>query len=107
MRVFPTLPHIEFLSLLRYANVLIGNSSSGIIEAPSMRLPVVNIGLRNVGREHADNVIFVGPYKSQIVQAIRRGLYDTSFKERVAFCRNPYGDGKASERIVHILRNRP
>jgi len=103
IRIFPTLPHREYISLLKYASILIGNSSSGIIEAPSLRLPVVNIGSRNVGREHADNVIFVDANKKQIVRAIRKGLYDGSFKEKVKRCKNPYGDGEASDKIIRIL----
>lgn len=103
VRVFPTLPHLEYISLLKHADVLIGNSSSGIIEAPSIGLPVVNIGSRNVGREHADNVIFVNANKEQIIKGIRKGLYDHSFKEKVKQCKNPYGDGKATNRIIRVL----
>jgi UDP-hydrolysing UDP-N-acetyl-D-glucosamine 2-epimerase len=103
MRIFPSLPHSEYVSLLGYANALIGNSSSGIIEAPSLKLPVVNVGSRNVGREHADNVLFVNPNKVEILAAIKTALYDEEFKEKVKRCRNPYGDGKTSERIVKVL----
>lgn len=103
IRAFPTLPHLEYISLLKHVDVLIGNSSSGIIEAPSIALPVVNIGSRNVGREHADNVIFVAANKEQIMRAIRKALYDSSFKEKVKRCKNPYGDGKASDRIIQVL----
>jgi len=103
IRIFLTLPHLEYISLLRYANVLIGNSSSGIIEAPSLKLPVVNIGSRNVGREHADNVLFVDAKKEEILNAINICLYNEKFREKVKQCRNPYGDGKASDRIVKIL----
>jgi len=104
LKVFPSLPHLQYVSLLRHADVLIGNSSSGIIEAPSVKLPVVNIGSRNVGREHAENVIFVNAIKSEIIEAIREALYNETFREKVRQCNNPYGDGKASERIVRVLR---
>lgn len=103
IRVFKTLPHVEYLSLLRYASVLIGNSSSGIIEAPSLSLPVVNIGSRNVGREHTENVIFVRANKATIINAIKRTLYDKNLKKMARRCKNPYGDGKASDRIVKVL----
>lgn len=103
IRIFPNLSHSDYISLLKYADVLIGNSSSGIIEAPSLKLPVVNIGTRNVGREHADNVIFVDAKKDEIKSAIQKALYDEEFKEKVNRCINPYGDGKTSERIVKVL----
>lgn len=103
IRVFKTLPHVEYMSLLRYASVLIGNSSSGIVEAPSLGLPVVNIGSRNVGREHVKNVIFVRANKAAIINAIKRALYDKNVKKIARECENPYGDGKASGRIVKIL----
>jgi UDP-hydrolysing UDP-N-acetyl-D-glucosamine 2-epimerase len=104
IKIFPNLPHLEYISLLKYAHVLIGNSSSGIIEAPSLKLPVVNIGLRNLGREHADNVIFVKDIKKQpIIEAINKALYDKEFRKKVINCINPYGDGYASERIVKVL----
>ena len=103
IRIFPDLPHSDYIALLKYADILIGNSSSGIIEAPSLKLPVVNIGSRNVGRGHADNVIFVNVKKDEIISAIKKALYDEEFKEKVERCVNPYGDGKASERIVQVL----
>jgi len=103
IKIFPNLPHSDYVNLLKCADVLIGNSSSGIIEAPSLKLPVVNIGSRNVGREHAENVIFVDVKKDKIINAIKKALYDKKFKEKVERCINPYGDGKASERIVKVL----
>lgn len=103
IKVFPTLPHLQYASLLRHADVLIGNSSSGIIEAPSLKLPVVNIGSRNVGREHAENVIFVNANKEEIMGAIKKALYDEDFKKKVKLCSSPYGDGKASHRIIKVL----
>jgi UDP-hydrolysing UDP-N-acetyl-D-glucosamine 2-epimerase len=103
LKVFPTLEHFEYINLLRYSNLLIGNSSSGIIEAASLKIPVVNIGSRNVGREHSTNILFVPPKKYKIIEAIRCGLYSNKFKVIVGKCRNPYGDGKASSRITSIL----
>jgi len=103
IKTLPTLSHLHYISLLKYASVLIGNSSSGIIEAPSLKLPVVNVGSRNMGREHAENVIFVSTVKSEIIKAIKMALYDESFRIKVQQCSNPYGDGKASERIVKVL----
>lgn len=103
MKVFPTLPHLQYISLLKHADVLVGNSSSGIVEAPSLKLAVINIGSRNVGREHAENVIFIDPSKNEIIRAIQTALYDENFKEKIRQCENPWGDGKTSGRIVKVL----
>jgi len=103
IRIFPDLPHSEYIALLKYADILIGNSSSGIMEAPSLKLPVVNIGSRNVGRGHADNVIFVNVKKDEIISAIKKALYDEEFKEKVERCVNHYGNGKVSGRIINVL----
>jgi GDP/UDP-N,N'-diacetylbacillosamine 2-epimerase (hydrolysing) len=100
---FRSIPHTEYLWLLRGASCLVGNSSSGIIEAPSLGVPVVNIGTRQRGRERAQNVVDVGYTTHEIRKAIEKALYDTSFREKVKRCENPYGDGNASERIVKIL----
>lgn len=105
LHVFPSLDHITFLSLLKTAAVLVGNSSSGITEAPSFRLPVVNIGTRQDGRERSTNIIDVPHERSAIQEAIQTALTDAGFRSQVQFCINPYGDGKASQRIVEILRS--
>jgi len=99
-----SIPHREYLSLLKNASVLIGNSSSGIIEAPSLGVPVVNIGSRQQGRQRGINVIDVNYNKDEIIRAIRKSLEDTVFIKKVRQCNNPYGDGKSSEKIVEILR---
>ena len=103
IKTFKNLPHKDYLSLMKVVSVMIGNSSSGIIEAPSFHLPVVNIGPRQKGREQAGNVIDVSYDKNKIIKAIKKALYDSKFKEKVKKCKNPYGDGKTSERIVKIL----
>lgn len=104
-RVFKNLEHEVFVSLMHHAAVMVGNSSSGIIEAPSLGLPVVNVGSRNVGREHGDNVIFTDPKKEDIIEATKTALYDENFLNVVKKKRNPYGDGKTSERILSIVKS--
>lgn len=96
--IFRNIPHKIFISLLYYSTFLIGNSSCGIIESPSINLPVINVGIRNTGRVHADNVFFVQPNREAIKNAIRkiRPIWQIY---------NPYGDGRASERIVEIIKN--
>lgn len=104
IKTFKSVPRREYLGLMKAASVMVGNSSSGIIEAPSLKLPVVNIGIRQAGREKSENVIDVGHDKDAIVNSIRKALYAADFKEKVRKCKNPYGDGKSSQRIAKILR---
>jgi UDP-N-acetylglucosamine 2-epimerase (non-hydrolysing)/GDP/UDP-N,N'-diacetylbacillosamine 2-epimerase (hydrolysing) len=103
IRAFRSLTHKEYLSFMRIASVMVGNSSSGIIEAPSFGLPFVNIGTRQRERQRAENVIDVNYDKEEIKAAIQRALYDQEFRERVRKCKNFYGDGKAGMRIANIL----
>jgi len=83
--------------------LLVGNSSSGIIEAASLGWPVVNIGGRQAGRERNGNVIDVGWDAGEIEQAVRRATMDEGFRRRVGRRKNVYGDGRASGRIVGVL----
>lgn len=103
VRAYKNLPRPEFVNLLRHTDVLVGNSSMGIVEAPSLRLPVVNIGNRQTGREHAENVIFTEHNKDEILSAIHTGLFDEDFRKRVKSCSNPYGDGRAGVKIAEVL----
>jgi len=103
-KIFKNLERIDYLSLLKNADLLIGNSSSGKIESPIFKLPVVNIGDRDKDRESAENVIDVPHEYNKIKNAVLKGLSD-NFK---AFCRsvkNPYGDGNASNQIVKTLED--
>lgn len=102
-KVFRNLSQVEYLSLLNVADAMIGNSSSGIIEAPSFKLPVINIGTRQEGRLRASNVIDVGYTKEEILKGINKALYDQEYKEMLKSCSNPYGDGNAGEKIAEIL----
>jgi UDP-N-acetylglucosamine 2-epimerase (non-hydrolysing)/GDP/UDP-N,N'-diacetylbacillosamine 2-epimerase (hydrolysing) len=104
IKSYKNLPQLEYLSLLKYSNVLVGNSSSGIIESSSFKLPVVNIGIRQDGRERANNVIDVSHDKNKITKAIEKALYDKKFKDVVAKSKNPYGSGKSSKHIVKVFR---
>ena len=104
--LFVNLPAIEYWSLLRHANLLIGNSSSGIMESASFALPTVNVGMRQQGRERARNVLDAEPLAASIVQQLRKAE-SPSFRESLARMTNPYGDGHAAERIVQVLTNLP
>jgi len=103
IRTFKSLPRREYLSLMKAASVMVGNSSSGVIEAPSFGLPAINIGIRQEGRERGKNVIDVAHHKSDIKNAIERALTDKKFLTEVRKCENPYGDGTAGSRIAEIL----
>jgi len=107
LKTFKNLNFKLYLALLKYAAVLIGNSSSGIRQAPSFKLPVVNIGSRQNGRQQANNVINVDHESKKIARAIKEAQ-SPGFKEKVRNCINPYGgDGKTAERIVKILKSLP
>jgi GDP/UDP-N,N'-diacetylbacillosamine 2-epimerase (hydrolysing) len=103
LKFFDNVSHEKYLSLMNIADVMVGNSSSGIIEAPSFQLPVINIGTRQIGRLRAANVIDVEYKREEIVLAIKKALYDQKFKEFLKHCMNPYGDGRTSERTIEIL----
>ena len=105
-RLAPSLGEDVYCSLLREADVMVGNSSSGIIEAASFGLPVVNIGSRQQGRLRGENVIDVGQGRAEIMAGIARAL-DPAFRRGLTGMRNPYGDGAAAPRIVRILREVP
>jgi len=103
IKIYKSVSHKDYLSLMEAADVMVGNSSSGLIEAPSFHLPMVNIGKRQEGREKTANVINVGYKKEEIKKAIEKAIYDKKFKEKVKKCKNPYGDGKTGTRIAGIL----
>jgi len=85
---------------------MVGNSSSGLLEAPSFGLPVVNVGSRQHGRVRGVNVIDVGCRRDEIGEGIRRAT-DPAFRKSLHGLVNPYGDGKASRRIVAKLAEVP
>jgi len=102
---YPSLPTNIFINLYRNVNVLIGNSSSGIHETPTMKIPAINIGNRQQGRERAENVIDVPHEKKHIVSAINKALDDTELLQKIKKIHNPYGDGNSAEKIVNILKS--
>lgn len=95
-----------YFSLMAVAVAMVGNSSSGIIEAPSFGLPVVNIGTRQTGRVRGANVIDVGYTRAEILSGIRAAA-QSEFRERLRQIENPYGQGQASQRIVDRLKSVP
>ena len=104
--VFTNLDPRAYWSLLRHVEILVGNSSSGIMESASFALPTVNVGIRQQGRERALNVLDAEPRVESIVNATRKAQ-SPEFKKSLEGMSNPYGDGHASERIVQVLTNAP
>ncbi len=101
--VFSSLGQIKYLSCMKVCNFVVGNSSSGIIEAPNYMIPTVNIGDRQKGRVAPLSIINCEPVKNSIVRAIKKAL-SKEFKELIISQKNPYGDGKASEKIKTIIK---
>lgn len=96
----------NYFSLMRHAAAMVGNSSSGLIEAASFRLPVVNVGTRQKGRVQGANVIDVGYESEAIAAAIARAV-SLEFRRTLADLQNPYGDGRAGERIATTMAEVP
>jgi UDP-N-acetylglucosamine 2-epimerase (non-hydrolysing)/GDP/UDP-N,N'-diacetylbacillosamine 2-epimerase (hydrolysing) len=105
-RLFVNLDSLTYWSLLRQVDLLLGNSSSGIMETPSFALPTVNIGLRQEGRERARNVLDASADGPSILEKVRIARSE-EFRRSLAGMANPYGDGHASERIVQVLTTVP
>jgi UDP-hydrolysing UDP-N-acetyl-D-glucosamine 2-epimerase len=105
-RVFVNLNAITYWSLLRHADLLLGNSSSGIMEAASFALPVVNVGLRQYGRERARNVLDAEPSTASILEKVTTAR-SADFRKSLVGMTNPYGNGHAAERIVRVLTTVP
>lgn len=103
LRIEANLGSRRYLSLMRHAAAVVGNSSSGIFEAPSFKTPVVNIGSRQHGRFRANNVVDAPFDRAEIVKVIRFVMGDAAFRKTLADCKNPYGDGKTAGRVVDIL----
>jgi UDP-hydrolysing UDP-N-acetyl-D-glucosamine 2-epimerase len=108
MRIERNLPRALFAGLMNIASVMVGNSSSALIEAPAFKLPAVNIGTRQRGRQRGGNVIDVANDRRAIRQAIEQALAPGFRKRLKAKCDNPYaGDGQVSRRILEVLRTTP
>lgn len=103
MVAFTTMGHERYISAMRYADVVVGNSSSGIIEAPFLKTPTVNIGKRQHGRLRAASIIDCGETKEEIAEALQRAL-SPEFRAVAEHATSPYGTGEASHAIKDILK---
>lgn len=101
-KVWTSLGQLRYLSCLRHVDGVVGNSSSGLAEAPSLRIGTVNIGERQQGRLKAASIIDCAPTREDITRALQT-LYSEAFRKQLSEVINPYGEGGASARIVSIL----
>ena len=99
---FTSLGVKRYLSAVKYSSVVIGNSSSGLLEVPSFKVPTVNIGDRQKGHIEAESVIDVAPIESEICSAVKKAL-SSEFKKKCESVKNPYGDGDTSSKIIRIV----
>ena len=102
-KLFRNVPREDYLCFLKESNCLIGNSSSGILEAPSFKIPVINIGSRQEGRVRSKNIIDVKNFTQRdIIKAIDEAS-SKSFEKKLEDIENPYGNGESSKKIIDLL----
>lgn len=101
---FTSLGALRYLSAMKYCEMVIGNSSSGIIETPSFQKPTINIGDRQKGRICAKSVLSCEPEKGSIIKCIKKARTQ-QFLQEIAHQVNPYSDGKTSEKIVDVIKD--
>ena len=100
---FSSLGQLRYLSALKHVDVLIGNSSSGLTEAPSFKKATINIGERQKGRIKAKSIINCLPFKKDIKVSIKK-VYSNNFQKLLNDVKNPYENGISSKKIVKILK---
>jgi UDP-hydrolysing UDP-N-acetyl-D-glucosamine 2-epimerase len=101
--VFTSLGQLNYLSIMQYVDAVVGNSSSGIIEAPSLKVPTINIGDRQKGRIRAKSIIDCKGTEEDIKKAFDV-IFDKKFRETIKNISNPYGDGNSARKIKNILK---
>ena len=100
---FTSLGQLRYLSALQFVDAMVGNSSSGLAEAPSFKVGTINIGDRQKGRIKAQSVIDCEPYKGAIIVSFQK-LYSQEFQKLLLSVQNPYGVGYASQRIIEEIK---
>ena len=104
VRAYTSLGQLRYLSCMKHFDAVVGNSSSGLAEAPSMSIATINIGDRQKGRLLASSVINCEPKQQSISGALNKA-FDPYFRSMLTTTNNPYGSGGASEKIVEIIKN--
>ena len=105
VRVSKNIPRKQFVNLLRNIDLLVGNSSMALLEGCFLKIPALNVGERNKMRMNGGNVIFVDTDTQQIRELAERILIDNIFRDQLKACESIYGDGKAADKIVDILKS--
>lgn len=105
-KAFSSMGQINYLSALQFVDGVIGNSSSGLLEAPSFKIGTINIGDRQKGRLKSESVIDCNLDKNSILKAFEK-LYSKDFQHKLKSVKNPYGNGDASNKIIKILSDAP
>lgn len=100
---FKSLGQSRYLSALKFVDAVVGNSSSGIVEAPSFKVPTINIGERQKGRVRADSVLDIDVDEKQILTAVER-IYSSEFQDVLEKTINPYGQGDSAKKVVNVLK---
>jgi GDP/UDP-N,N'-diacetylbacillosamine 2-epimerase (hydrolysing) len=103
--LFDNLPREEYLTLLKNTKCIIGNSSSGVLESPTFRIPCINVGNRQFGRLRAKNIIDVKKITYNNLKKAFKISQTKNFKNKIKNIKNPYGDGNSSEKILKIILN--
>ena len=103
---FASMGHLNYLSTLQFVDGLVGNSSSGLAEAPTFKIGTINIGDRQEGRIKSESVIDCKPNQKSITTAIKK-LYSNRFQNKLKSVSNPYGKGDATKKIIKLLINQP
>ena len=101
---FTSMGHLNYLSTMQFVDGVVGNSSSGLLEAPTFKIGTVNIGDRQKGRLKARSVIDCKPNRESIQSALQT-LYSEGFQKVLPSVKNPYGEGEATEKIMDVLKN--
>lgn len=102
--IYSSLGHQRYLSCMSYCDGVVGNSSSGLLEAPTLRVGTINVGERQRGRLQAESIINCKAERAEIGLALRK-LYSEDFQDNLTSVMNPYGDGGASARILEIIKS--
>ena len=101
---FTSMGYKNYLSTLQFVDGVVGNSSSGLTEAPTFKIGTINVGDRQKGRLKAESIIDCNPDQNSITSAIEK-LYTDDFQNKLKSTKNPYGEGKATEKIMDILKS--
>ena len=105
IRIFENIEEAYFLNLMKYVSLIVGNSSMGIFESGLLKIPVVNVGKRQMKRENSGNILFVPHDSKKILKAIIFSIHNKKYQNKIKKMKNIYGSGNASSKFIKIIRN--